>query len=109
VRAFHNLVGLNSGFSTSLKVFFAAAACRNKVPGAFQALKNPGTTAQAFDGHIGCQNDFASLPLSLPRLANSVCCAKQNCRTGYVRKKIEFASLPGKQAGVGPTTARNWG
>jgi len=41
-----------------------------------------------------CQNDFASLPLSLPRLANSVFCANLGGDKTYALKKNEFASLP---------------
>jgi hypothetical protein len=47
-----------------------------------------------------CQNDFATLPPSLPRLANSVVDVSTRGNECCVRKKIEFASLPGKQAAV---------
>ena len=41
-----------------------------------------------------CQNDIASVPLSLPPLANSVVAVNAIPCASYVRKKIEFASLP---------------
>ena len=58
-----------------------------------------------------CQNDFASLPVSLPRLANSFSAVTINGAAICVRKKIEFASLPRflSRGGSEPANSRsNW-
>src|SRR5258706_8025224 len=41
------------------------------------------------------ENEFASLPTSLPRLANSFLAVMACICASCVRKRIEFASLPG--------------